>query len=102
MAQRRKRNERLERVVGELLAEYLTSLYPGAPEAAQVVAVVSGATAEKAGLLVTILSFGFKHGIPVDFKKRQGGAPYSMDANLLHISYEGRALEDPARMLLDL
>ena len=38
-----------------------------------------------------------KHGIPVDFKKRKGGgAPYSMDANLLHISYEGGILEDPA------
>jgi len=31
----------------------------------------------------------------VDFKKRKGGAPYSMDANLLHISYEGGILEDP-------
>jgi argininosuccinate synthase len=30
-------------------------------------------------------------------KHRGSGAPYSMDANLLHISYEGRALEDPAR-----
>ena len=28
-------------------------------------------------------------------KKRKGGAPYSMDANLLHISYEGGILEDP-------
>ena len=28
-------------------------------------------------------------------KHRAGGSPYSMDANLLHISYEGRALEDP-------
>jgi len=28
-------------------------------------------------------------------KHKQGGAPYSMDANLLHISYEGRHLEDP-------
>src|SRR4030095_13665573 len=36
-----------------------------------------------------------RHGIPVDFKKRKGGAPYSMDANLLHISYEGGILEDP-------
>jgi argininosuccinate synthase len=33
--------------------------------------------------------------MPVDFKKRKGGAPYSMDANLLHISYEGGILEDP-------
>ena len=30
-------------------------------------------------------------------KHRGGGSPYSMDANLLHISYEGRALEDPAQ-----
>src|SRR5947207_14127908 len=30
-------------------------------------------------------------------KHKAGGSPYSMDANLLHISYEGRALEDPAQ-----
>jgi argininosuccinate synthase len=29
--------------------------------------------------------------------KKKKGSPYSMDANLLHISYEGRILEDPAR-----
>jgi argininosuccinate synthase len=29
-------------------------------------------------------------------KHKAGGSPYSMDANLLHISYEGRHLEDPA------
>jgi argininosuccinate synthase len=28
-------------------------------------------------------------------KHKAGGSPYSMDANLLHISYEGRHLEDP-------
>jgi argininosuccinate synthase len=28
-------------------------------------------------------------------RKKGGGAPYSMDANLLHISYEGGILEDP-------
>ena len=33
--------------------------------------------------------------IEIDMKHKQGGAPYSMDANLLHISYEGRHLEDP-------
>lgn len=33
-------------------------------------------------------------GIPVPDSKR-GEAPYSTDANLLHISYEGNALEDP-------
>ncbi len=44
-----------------------------------------------------LLAYADKHGIPVDFKKRKGGgAPYSMDANLLHISYEGGILEDPA------
>ncbi|MBX3714412.1 MAG: argininosuccinate synthase [Burkholderiales bacterium] len=44
-----------------------------------------------------LLKYADKHGIPVDFKKRKGGgAPYSMDANLLHISYEGGILEDPA------
>ena len=41
-----------------------------------------------------LLAYADRHGIPVDFKKRQG-APYSMDANLLHISYEGGVLEDP-------
>jgi argininosuccinate synthase len=43
----------------------------------------------------SMLAYADKHGIPVDFKKRKGGAPYSMDANLLHISYEGGILEDP-------
>ncbi len=42
-----------------------------------------------------LLKYADQHGIPVDFKKRKGGAPYSMDANLLHISYEGGILEDP-------
>ncbi len=42
-----------------------------------------------------LLAYADKHSIPVDFKKRKGGAPYSMDANLLHISYEGGVLEDP-------
>jgi argininosuccinate synthase len=42
-----------------------------------------------------MLKYADKHGIPVDFKKRKGGAPYSMDANLLHISYESGILEDP-------
>jgi argininosuccinate synthase len=42
-----------------------------------------------------LLAYADKHGIPVDYKKRKGGAPYSMDANLLHISYEGGVLEDP-------
>jgi len=43
-----------------------------------------------------LLAYADKHRIPVDFKKpKGGGAPYSMDANLLHISYEGGVLEDP-------
>ncbi len=43
-----------------------------------------------------LLAYADRHSIPVDFKKRKGGgAPYSMDANLLHISYEGGILEDP-------
>ena len=43
-----------------------------------------------------LLAYADRHGIPVDFKKRKGEAPFSMDANLLHISYEGGVLEDPA------
>jgi len=42
-----------------------------------------------------LVAYAQKHGIAVDFKKKKGGAPYSMDANLLHISYEGGVLEDP-------
>jgi argininosuccinate synthase len=44
-----------------------------------------------------LLEYAAKHGIPIEMKHKAGGSPYSMDANLLHISYEGRALEDPAR-----
>ncbi len=43
-----------------------------------------------------LMTYAEKHGIVVDMKHKQGGSPYSMDANLLHISYEGRHLEDPA------
>jgi argininosuccinate synthase len=43
-----------------------------------------------------LLTYAEQHGIPVEMKKKSG-SPYSMDANLLHISYEGRILEDPAR-----
>jgi argininosuccinate synthase len=43
-----------------------------------------------------LLAYAEKHGIPIEMKHRGSGAPYSMDANLLHISYEGRALENPA------
>lgn len=43
-----------------------------------------------------LLEYAERHGIPVEMKKK-GGSPYSMDANLLHISYEGRMLENPAQ-----
>ncbi len=42
----------------------------------------------------TLLAYAEKHNIPVEMKKGKT-SPYSMDANLLHISYEGRILEDP-------
>ena len=41
-----------------------------------------------------LLRYAEQHGISVE-KKKDGGSPYSMDANLLHISYEGGILEDP-------
>ncbi|MDR3438696.1 argininosuccinate synthase [Telmatospirillum sp.] len=41
-----------------------------------------------------LLDFAEKHQIPIA-KDKRGEAPYSTDANLLHISYEGKALEDP-------
>lgn len=41
-----------------------------------------------------LIEYAEKNQIPIASHKR-GEAPYSMDANLLHISYEGRALEDP-------
>jgi argininosuccinate synthase len=43
-----------------------------------------------------LMAYAEKHGIPVEMKHKKGGSPYSMDANLLHISYEGRHLEDPS------
>ena len=42
-----------------------------------------------------LMAYAEKHGIPIEMKHKQGGSPYSMDANLLHISYEGRHLENP-------
>jgi argininosuccinate synthase len=42
-----------------------------------------------------LLDYAQHHGIPVEYTKKKGQAPYSMDANLLHISYEGGILEDP-------
>jgi argininosuccinate synthase len=41
-----------------------------------------------------LLAYAEKYAIPVEHKKG-GKSPYSMDANLLHISYEGGVLEDP-------
>jgi len=41
-----------------------------------------------------LLAYAKQHNITVE-KKPGGGSPYSMDANLLHISYEGSILEDP-------
>ena len=43
-----------------------------------------------------LLRYAKKYGIPIEnTRKRQ--SPYSMDANLLHISYEGGVLEDPSK-----
>ena len=41
-----------------------------------------------------LLDYAEKHQIPIA-KDKRGEPPYSTDANLLHISYEGKALEDP-------
>ncbi|WP_049628996.1 argininosuccinate synthase [Cellvibrio sp. pealriver] len=42
----------------------------------------------------TLMQYCEQHNIPVDFTKKKK-SPYSMDANLLHISYEGKVLENP-------
>ncbi len=42
----------------------------------------------------SLLQYAKKHGISIEKKGKK--SPYSMDANLLHISYEGGILEDPA------
>lgn len=42
----------------------------------------------------TLLAFAAEHDIPIE-KTRGAKSPFSMDANLLHISYEGGPLEDP-------
>jgi argininosuccinate synthase len=42
----------------------------------------------------SLLAYAEQHGIPIA-KNKGGGSPYSMDANALHISYEGGGLEDP-------
>ena len=41
-----------------------------------------------------LLAYAERYQIPIE-AKRAGSSPYSMDANLLHISYEGGDLEDP-------
>ncbi len=43
----------------------------------------------------TLMAYCQQHNIPVDFSSNKKKSPYSMDANLLHISYEGDILEDP-------
>jgi argininosuccinate synthase len=43
-----------------------------------------------------LLDFAEKHQIPIA-KDKRGEAPFSVDANLLHTSSEGKALEDPAQ-----
>jgi len=42
-----------------------------------------------------LMKYAEAHGIPVEMKREGKKSPYSMDANLLHISYEGYDLEDP-------
>ena len=42
-----------------------------------------------------LLDYCRQRAIPVDYEQKEGRSPYSMDANLLHISYEGGGLEDP-------
>jgi len=44
-----------------------------------------------------LLAWAESHDIPVEHKRSDGRSPYSVDANLLHISYEGGELEDPWR-----
>ncbi len=43
----------------------------------------------------SLMAYAEAHGIEVDYAKQGKKSPYSMDANLLHISYEGDILEDP-------
>ncbi|MBM67952.1 MAG: argininosuccinate synthase [Haliea sp.] len=43
----------------------------------------------------TLMAYCEERNIPVDYSKSKKKSPYSMDANLLHISYEGGILEDP-------
>jgi len=43
----------------------------------------------------SLMAYAKEHGIEVDYAKQGKKSPYSMDANLLHISYEGDILENP-------
>ncbi|CAA6803452.1 MAG: Argininosuccinate synthase (EC [uncultured Thiotrichaceae bacterium] len=43
----------------------------------------------------SLMKYAEEHGIAIDYQKAKTKSPYSMDANLLHISYEGGVLEDP-------
>ncbi len=43
----------------------------------------------------TLMAYAKTRDIPIDLAKAGKKSPYSMDANLLHISYEGGVLEDP-------
>lgn len=43
----------------------------------------------------TLMNYAKERNIPIDFSNSAKKSPYSMDANLLHISYEGGVLEDP-------
>lgn len=43
----------------------------------------------------TLMAYAKTRNIPIDFASAGKKSPYSMDANLLHISYEGGVLEDP-------
>ena len=43
----------------------------------------------------SLMKYAEQHDIPIDYKKAKTKSPYSMDANLLHISYESGILEDP-------
>jgi argininosuccinate synthase len=43
----------------------------------------------------TLMAYCAERNIPVDYSSGKKKSPYSMDANLLHISYEGGILEDP-------
>ena len=43
----------------------------------------------------SLMDYAKEHNIPIDYHKQSKKSPYSMDANLLHISYEGDILENP-------